>query len=209
MVVPVELHTELRAEIAALQAAIDREADATDSLLRGHLLGARDVEPGSGPTELTELDRQLSALRARVARALCRDEGRLSLRAELATLLFFAKTLRADAKACRAAFEEALRGIERQEQDARAERERLAAERGALVRRRDALQAQIDQTAARMARDTGGESRRTVPVLTLAAGVTVCSSIVICPRRRFRSDERWLVTLNDTRHRVVIRRSYA
>lgn len=141
MVVPVELPIDLGAEIAALQAAIDREADATDSLLRGHLLCARDVEPGSGPTELTELDRQLSALRARVARALCRDEGRLSLRAELATLLFFAKTLRADAEACRAAFEEALRGIERREQEARAERERLAAERGALVRRRDALQA--------------------------------------------------------------------
>ena len=209
MVVPVELHTDVGAEIAALQAAIDREADATDRLLGGQLLCARDAEPGSGPTELTELDRQLSALRARVARALRRDDGQLALRAELATLLSFAKTLRADAEACRAAFDEALRGIERREQEARAERERLAAERGALVRRRDALQVQIDQTAARMARDAGGESRRTVPVLTLAAGVTVCSSIVVGPRRRFRSDKRWLVTLNDTRHHMVIRRSYA
>ena len=209
MVVPVELPTDLRAEIAELQAVIAREADATDGLLRGHLLCARDMEPASRPTELTELDRQLSALRARVSRALRREEGRLSLRAELATLLSFAKTLRADSEACRTAYEEALRGIERQEQEARAERERLAAERGALVRRRDALQAQIDQTAASMARDAGGESRRTVPVLRLAAGVTVCSSIVVCPRRRFRYDERWLVTLNDTRHHVVIRRSYA
>jgi hypothetical protein len=205
---PVELQTDLHAEIASLRGAIDREADATDGLLREHLLGARDAEPGSMSTELTELDRQLRALRARVARALSRDEGGVSLRAELATLLFFAQTLRSDAEACRAAFLEALRGVQRREQEARAERERLAAERGALVRRRDVLQEQIDETAARIASDLGGDCRRTVPVLTLAAGITVCSTIVICPRRRFRSDERWLVTLNDTRQ-VVIRRSYA
>jgi chromosome segregation ATPase len=204
-----ELQTDLHSEIAALRAAIDREADATDSLLRQHRWGARDVEPGSGPTELTELDRQLSALRTRVARALRRDEDQVPLRAELATLLSFANTLRADVEACHAAFEEALSGIERREQEARAEQERLAAEHGALVRRRDALQSQIDQTAARMAQDIGGECRRTVPVLTLAAAITVCSSIVVCPRRRFRSDDRWLVTLNDTRDQVMIRRSYA
>jgi hypothetical protein len=209
MAVPVELPSELQSEIDGLRAAIDREADATTSLLREYPWSPRALEPECGPAELVELERQLSALRARVARALCRDEDQLSLRAELGALLFFAKTLRADAEGCRDAFEEARRGIERLEQEACAERERLAAERGALARRRDALQAQIDQTAARIARDAGGECRRTVPVRALASGVTVCSSIVICPRRRFRYDERWLVTLNDRRDHVVIRRSYA
>jgi hypothetical protein len=209
MAVPVELHPDLQTELAALRAAIDREADAADRLLGEHRWRARDVEPEAAPTELTELDRQLSALRARVARAVSRDEAGPALRAELATLLSFARTLRADVEACREAFEEALRGIERRERAVRAERERLAAERGELVRRRDALQAQIDHTAARMARDAGGECRRTVPVRALAAGVTVCSSIVVYPRRRLRSDVRWLVTVNDARDRVVIRRSYA
>jgi hypothetical protein len=199
------LQTDLPAEIAALRAAIDREADATRCLLREPLVSKTGSEQG----ELTELDRQLSALRAYVARALGGDEGPLALRAELATLLAFAKMLRADAEACFAAFDEARRGIERREQEAHAERERLAAERGALVRRRDALQAEIDQTAANMSREAGGEHRRTVPVLTLAAGVTVCSAAVLHPRRRFRYDERWLVTLDDARHQVVIRRSYA
>jgi hypothetical protein len=205
--VPVELQTELEVEIAALRAAIDREADATSTLLREPLL-CRYAELGSAPTELTELDRQLGALRARVALALARGEGPCSLRAELATLLSFATTLRADAQACGAAFDQARRGIERREQEARAERERLAAERGALVRRRDVLQSKIDQTGAEMAGDAGGEWRRTVPVLTLAAGITVCSVIVLYPRRRFHSDERWLVTLDDARRQVVIRRSY-
>lgn len=204
---PVEPQTDLPAEIAALRAAIDGEAEATGGLLSDPLL-SRDAGAPSGPTELTELDRQLDALRECVARALRRDDGPVSLRAELATLLAFAKTLRADAEACREAFEEARRGDDRREQEARAERERLAAERGASVRRRDALQAEIDQTAAKMAREVGGECRRTVPVLPLAPGITVCSSVVVCRRRRWRSDERWLVTLDDTRDHVVIRRTY-
>jgi hypothetical protein len=205
--VPVELHSDVSAEIAALRAAIDREADATRGVL-GAPVFCRDAEPGAGAAELAELDRQLRALRTCVVRALGRDEGPSALRAELATLLSFAKTLRADAEACFAAFDEARMGIERREQEARAERERLAAERGALVRRRDVLQAEIDQTAARMAGDVGGECRRTVPVLTLGAGVTVCSSVVLYPPRRFHFDERWLVTLDKTRWQVVIRRSY-
>jgi hypothetical protein len=204
-----ETQTDFRSEIAHLRAAIDREAAATSGLLSQHpSWSGWGGDGGWGSVEPTELGRQLAALRERVARALSRGEDEPAVRAELATLLSFAETLRSDAEGCREAFEEGLRGIQRQEETARREAERVAAERGALVRRRDALQASIDDIGERMARATGGECRRTVPVLTLAAAVTVCSSMVFCPRRRFRSAQCWLITLNEARDQIVIRRSY-
>jgi hypothetical protein len=84
----------------------------------------------------------------------------------------------------------------------------LAAERVALVRQRDALQSQIEQTAARMAQDSGGECRRTMPVFRLGTDLSVCSVSVMSPKRGLRPAKSWLVTLNDSREEVVVRRSY-
>ena len=81
-------------EIALLRAAIDRAAAATEITLAGQPPASAFDDQSSRPAEHEELSRQLAALRERVAVAEGRDEGPLALRAELATLLSFAKTLR-------------------------------------------------------------------------------------------------------------------
>jgi hypothetical protein len=137
----------------------------------------------------------------------------VGLRAELATLLSFAKTLRTDAQHWRMAFEDGLKELERQETAAReerkrlvAERKRLVAERETLLRRRDALQQTIDEAAGRIARENGGDCRRTLPVFRLGEALTVCSVTVLSPRRGFRSQKCWIVTLNDARDQMRVRR---
>lgn len=186
-------------EIAEVKAAIDRAAAATETALAG------DFADESRSPDHQELCRQLGALRERVAVAEDRDEGPGALRAELATLLFFARTLQADAENWRAARQEHVRVLERQRIAAEHEVERVAAERAQLVRRRDALQSTILQTAARVAQQYRGECRRTLPVFTLWDGLTVCSVSVSCPRRGFRFSKQWCVTLTRSQD-VLIRR---
>lgn len=191
-------------EVGRLVADIDRAAQAADAALSACTLGG---VAGSAPmNEGSELCRQLTSLRNRVATALQADDDPRSLRSELATLLFFATTLAADAAAWRAGLDAAIREHERQAAAERRERERRAAEREALVRRRDALQSAIVQTASRMAQPDGGECRNTLPVFTLGTGLTVCSVSVSSPGSRFRSPKHWLVTLDGSHEAVVIRR---
>lgn len=199
-------------EIARIRAAIDHAAAATDVTLAGHRPASTDDDPRSGLGGHKELSRQLGALGERVALADGRNEGPVALRAELATLLFFARTLEADAARWRSAGEERDRELQRQRAIARkeqerlvAEQERLVAERAKLARRRDALQLTIVQTAARMAQQYRGECRRTVPVFTLGDGLTVCSVSVACPRRGFRLARLWCVTLTRSQD-VLVRR---
>jgi hypothetical protein len=201
---PDELQTDVVSEIARLRAAIDRKAGSTDRMLNDHPSAREDDYPRWGAAEHRELNRQLAALDERVARAQSRGEDLLLLRAELATLLSFAKTLRDDAAAWRLALPVGLEEVERQQAAARAERERLAAERAALVERRDALRWQISQTARRMAQDSGGECRPTLPVFRLGEDLSVCSVSVRSPRRGLRPSRWSLVTLNESRDEVVV-----
>jgi chromosome segregation ATPase len=188
--------TELMAEIARLRASIEHAAADTETMLAGHPAQA----------EHQELRRQLAALRERVAGAERRCHADLTeLRAELATLLCFARTLRADADDWGSALAERARELERQRAAARQEEERLELERENLVQRREALQSTILQTAARMAQQCRGECRRTLPVITLGEGLTVCSVAVSVPRRGLRLAGQWLVTLNRSHH-VLVRR---
>ena len=192
-------------EITRLRVSIDREAAAVDKTLNDSPSATEKDDRRWGWAEHKELSRQLAALREFVARARSRSQDQLALRAELATLLSFAKTLRTDAEIWRAAVEDDLRELERQETATRQERERLAAEREALIRRRDALQFTIDETAERIAQENGGDCRRTIPVFRLGEAVTVCSVSVLRRRKGFRSQKCWLVTLNDSRDQVRVR----
>jgi hypothetical protein len=203
--VGVEPQTAVVSEIAWLRVSIDRAAASTEITLASRSSAPDDDDPGSPVAEQKELRRQLAALRERVALAEDGNEDLRALRAELATLLFFAKTLRGDADSWRSTLEERVKQLERQRTAARRERERLAAEREKLVRRRDALQLEIVQTAARMAQRGCGECRRTVPVFTLGEGLTVSSVSVFSPRKGLRFGKHWLVTLNGTRDNVVVR----
>ena len=195
---------DVAADIAALDASIESDAVAAEKALRGAL-----PAPGQDTTrelpEHRELCRQLSALRDRVVRARSGLTDPRALRAELATLGFFAQMLRADADRWQARAHEALAELERREAAIRCEQERLAAEREELLRRRDALQAEIDRTAAEMADGSQGECRRTVPVIQFADAVTVSSITVSTPRRLFRAMRLWLVTLSDDRDSVLVR----
>jgi hypothetical protein len=141
-----------------------------------------------------------------VARAQGEGEDPRALRAELATLWFFARTLQADADTWRAALDARLREFERQRAAERAERARLAAEREELVLRRNALQSSIVETAERMALANRGECRRTLPVFTLGEALTVCSVSVASSRQRFRLAKVWLMTLNDSLDDVLVKR---
>jgi hypothetical protein len=196
LAVGVDAQTDLASEIAGLKFAIGRAAAATELVLSAHR---------SESAEHEELSRQLGALRERVALAEHRNEGPRALRAELATLLFFALTLQADAENLRSALQDQVLEVERRRTAACQERERLAAEREKLVRRRDVLQSTILQTAVRVAQQYRGECRRTVPVVTLGEGLTVCSVTVSCPRRGLRFAKQWLVTLTGS-HDVLVRR---
>jgi hypothetical protein len=201
----VDPQANLVSEIAQMKVSIDHAAAATEITLAGHRPASADDDPCATPAEYKELCRQLAALRERVALAECRNEGPHALRAELATLLFFARALQADTDDWRSALEEQLKQLGRQKTAARKERERLAADREKLARRRDALQLTILQTAARMAQQYRGECRRTIPVFTLGEGLTVCSVSVSCPRRGFRFAKQWVVTLTRS-HEVLVRR---
>lgn len=192
-------------EIALLRAAIDRAAAATEITLAGRPPASASDDQRSRLAEHEELSRQLGALRERVAVAEGRNQGSLALRAELATLLSFAKTLRADADRWRSAGERRDKALQRQKATARKMQESLVAEREKLARHRDTLQSTILQTATRMAQQYRGECRRTVPVITLGEGLTVCSVSVSCPRRGFRFGKLWLVTLTRS-HDVLVRR---
>jgi chromosome segregation ATPase len=204
--VDAEIH--LVSEIARLRISIGREAVAVDKALNDHPSRADDRSPRWGAAEHKELSRQLDALRQHVARASSRSQDRLELRAELATLLPFAKTLRVDAQNWRAGLEDGLKELEQKEAAARAERERLAAERERLLRQRDALQSAIHEAAGRVAEKKGGECRNTLPVYSLGQALTVCSVVVLSPRRWLLSKPDWLVTLNDSRSQVRVTRSY-
>lgn len=202
MLVGNDPRADVAAEIAALGASIASDAAAAESALAHALPGN---ETPQEPPERQELCHQLSALRHRVARARSELTDPLALRAELATLGFFAQMLRADADRWEATAHEALAELARRREAIRREQERLAAERDELVRRRDALQAEIDRTAAEMAEGTRGECRRTVPVIQFADAVTVSSITVSTPRRLFRTMRLWLVTLSDNRDEVLVR----
>jgi chromatin segregation and condensation protein Rec8/ScpA/Scc1 (kleisin family) len=166
---------------------------------------SEDDDPGSPAADHKELCRQLAALRRRVAAAEDGNEDVRARRAELATLLFFARTLQADVERWRSTLEGRLKEVERKRIAARRERERLVAEREQLVRRRDALQTEIGQTAARIAQRDGGECRKTVPVFRFGEGLTVCSITVLCPRKGLRFGKHWLVTLNRTLDNVLVK----
>ena len=202
----VDPQTNVVSEIARWRDSIDREAAAVEKTLNDHRSTSEDDYPRWGWAEHKELSRQLAALHECVARARSRSQDQLALRAEFATLLSFAKTLRTDAETWRAAFEGGLRELELQETATRQERERLAAEREALMRRRDALQFTIDEAAERVAQENGGDCRRTIPVFRLGEAVTVCSVSVLSPRKGFRSQKCWLVTLNHSRDQVRVTR---
>jgi hypothetical protein len=131
-----------------------------------------------------------------------RDEGPGALRAELATLLCFARTLQADAENWRSVLQDSMQEAERQRTASAVSR---PVEHEALERRRDVLQSTIVQTAARMAQQYRGECRRTLPVFTLWDGLTVCSVSVSCPRRGFRFAKQWCVTLTRSQD-VLVRR---
>jgi succinate dehydrogenase/fumarate reductase flavoprotein subunit len=195
---------DVAADIAALDASIESEAVAAESALV-HALPASQPEPARGPPEHQELCRQLSALRRRVARARSELTDPRALRAELATLGFFAQMLRADADRWQARAHEALAELARREAAIQREQERLSAERDELLRRRDALQAEIDRTAAEMAEGRDGECRRTVPVIQFADAVTVSSITVSTPRRLFRAMRLSLVTLSEDRDSVLVK----
>jgi hypothetical protein len=182
-------------EIVQLGVSIERAAAVTESMLAG--------QPPEA--EYHELERQLAALRARVRLAHGRDGDPVALRAELATLLSFARMLQADAENWRARLADRARELERHQAAVRQEHQRLDRERENLVRRRETLQSTILQTAARMAQETRGEWRRTLPVITLGEGLTVCSVSVSFPRRGLRLAGQRLVTLGRS-HNVLVRR---
>jgi chromosome segregation ATPase len=191
-------------EIARLKISLDHAAAATETALAARPPLEDDHDPRSPLAQHNELCRQLAVLRERAASAEQRAAGPRELRAELATLLFFAKTLQADANNWRSALEGQIKELQRRRAAARRERDRLAAAREKLVRRRDRLQSTILQTAGRMAQGHG-ECRKTLPVFTLENGLTVCSVSVSCPRRGIRFAKQWLVTL-DGSHDVQVRR---
>jgi hypothetical protein len=204
--VGVESDTDVVSEIARLRVLIDRAAAASEFALTGDPPTSEDDDPCPPLAEHRELCRQLAAIHERVALADDRNEGPRALRAELATLLFFANTLEADTDNWRSTLEERINELERQRTAERRERERLAAEHEKLVRCRDALQLRIVQTAARIAQRDTGECRKTLPVSELGDGLSVCSVSVSCPRKGLRLAKRWLVTLNDSRDDVLVRR---
>ena len=194
-------------ELAELRAAMDCQMTAIATALTVPPAEFEDDDRDVELAEHRELVRQLSALCDRVTRANAQLHDPRELRAELATLLSFARTLRNDADSLRARLREVSEELTRQKLAARLERERRAAERDQALLRRDALEASIARTAEAIAQGDATECRRTVPVITLGQDVTVCSMGVASPRRRFRSRQFWLVTLTDTRDEVLARRS--
>lgn len=193
----------LASELGSLRAAIQAQAAATETALDP---GGLSVGGAPELPDHEELHRQLASLRQRLDCALRDSYSPREARAELATLLFFAKTLRGDAEVWRAGLRRALAERERQEAVAQRARDRRAAQRAELLRRRKALQVKIDQEAGRIADIKHGECRRTLPVIALNHGLTVSSMTVSRARTRFRSVKLWLVTLDDAGRDVLVRR---
>jgi DNA repair exonuclease SbcCD ATPase subunit len=197
--------TDIAADIAALGASIESDAAAAESALV-EALPASEEGIGHELPEHQELCRQLSALRRRVVRARSELSDPHALRAELATLGFFAQTLRADADRWQARAHEVLAELAQREAAIRREQQHLAARRDELLRRRDALQAEIERIAAEMAEGRHGELRRTVPVIQFADAVSVSSITVSTRPRPFRALRLWLVTLSEDRQGVLVKR---
>ena len=193
-------------EVAELRGSIDGHEAAIVKALSGPASTPADEDPARRLAEHRELVRQLSSLRERVLRASSQLTDPAELRAELATLLFFAQTLRSDAEMLRARLREALAELERERAAERLRRQRLAAEREAAIRRRDSLRAKVGETAERIAAGDRTECRGTLPVISLGEGVTVCSMAVASPKRRFRARDYWLVTLTEGDD-VLVRRA--
>lgn len=190
-------------QLAELPALIDSQVAAICAALDDAAPALAEAGPAGQDAEHRELLRQLAALRDRVARARRELREPRALRAELATLLSFAGTLRADAESLRSARQETQELLAHAELAARQEGERLAAEREAALRLRDVLQAKVVQMAEWIACGDEHQCRRTVPVVALDSDVTVCSVGVATPKRRFRSRQFWLVTLSETRDDVL------
>jgi hypothetical protein len=205
--VGVSTDTDVVSEVARLRASIDRVAAATEIRLAG-LPPRSEDEDRPLMLEREELRRQLAALRERVVLAEQVNENSRALRAELATLLFFARTLQADAAEWHSRLDKRIQEVARQIALELREQERLAAEREKLMPLRDALRLRVVQAAEGMAARYGGECRRTVPVVPLEYGLGVCSVTVSCPRRGLRSPKRWLVTLDESRDGVRVIRDY-
>jgi hypothetical protein len=126
----------LVSEIDRLQASIESAAAATEVTLASCPPASAGDGPRSPPAERAELRRQLAALRERVALAEDRREGPQALRAELATLLSFARMLQADADHWRSALADEIEQLERRRTAALRKQERSAAEREQLAQRR-------------------------------------------------------------------------
>jgi chromosome segregation ATPase len=214
-----DAQTHVVSEIARLRGSIVREAAVVAATLNHDRSLPDDDDRGSELVGHRELTRQLNALNTHVAQAPSRSRDQRDLRAEFATLLSFAKTLRTDAEAWRAAVDDrleelerlrtaALEELKRLQSAALEERHRLTAERESLMRRRDALQFTIDETAGHIAQANSGDCRHTLPVFRLGEALTVCSVAVLSPRRWFRVQPDWLVTLDDSRDEVRVTRSY-
>ena len=122
----VDAQADLVSETARLKAAIDGVAEGAEIALSGRFDASGAKTLG---TEHEELTRQVGALRQRVDVALGRNEGPGALRAELATLLFFARTLEADAEAWRSELRDQVDELERQRRAAVEARERLVDDR--------------------------------------------------------------------------------
>jgi hypothetical protein len=193
-------------ELLELRGSIDRQVAVIVSALSDLAVSPPEGDPATHLAEHRELVRQLGVLRDRVSRAQSELNDLRTLRAELATLEFFARTLRTDVENLRASAHEAREEAARQERAALLELERSAAQREEALRRRDALQAEIVQLAEALARGDRRQCRRTVPVLALDEGVTVCSVGVATPKRPFRPRRFWLVTLTGRCDQVLARR---
>ena len=194
-------------ELDALHASIDRDVVAIAAALSAAARARGDDDPVQETEEHLELRRQLGALRDRVAVAESEIRDPRELRAELATLLSFARTLRTDAEALLATLRERVAELARQQAAARLARERHAVERKELIHRRDVLQARIVQAAGGIAAGDDTECRGTVPVIRLDEDLTVCSMGVASPKRRLRSRQFWLVTLTEARDDILVRRT--
>jgi hypothetical protein len=194
-------HTTLSSEIAGLRTELERQAAVIGRLLDPTGQELEERECG----ERQELRRQLRALAQRVSHAADANPDPRALRAELATLLCFARTLRADSETWGTALQKRLEQLARAQAATLLEHERLAGWRRELRRRRDALETELEATANRMAHRSGGEWRRTLPVFRLGEGLTLCSITVSRPSRPFRSLRLWLVTLNPAWDEVLVR----
>ncbi len=110
-----ETRADVLAEIARCRGLIREETAAAQTALTSPSSGAAPASEGPTPPGRDELCGRLSSLRERTARAEAELADPRELRAELATLSYFARTLRADADAWRSTLHEALEELARRE----------------------------------------------------------------------------------------------